>query len=382
MIKKSLIIGIDATCIPSNIVGGSSYIVNLIKTLAQFDNNNIYLIFAKKKNILMWQSFVSKSNFKFIPCNLLGRGPRIFWELVILPFQLKQFNVDIFHAPHYFLPLLKGSWRSVVTIHDMSFFILPSAYNLPRRWFLQRVILLSLRKADKIIAVSESTKKDIVNICNVPVDTIKVIHEARSEHFKPIKDQTILKEIKYRYNTSDNFILFVGELQPRKNIVNLIRAYFLARQKSSLEYKLIIVGQKTWKVRDIFSTVKDLGLEEKVIFTGYVPQEDLPLLYNAASLFVYPSLCEGFGLTILEAMACGVPVITSNIFSMPEVTGDAAKLVDPYSVEEIASVIYEILSDEALRESMIQKGFERIKEFSWERAARETLAVYEEISKI
>lgn len=381
MVKNPIIVGIDATSIQSSVGGGSSYIINLNKALAQADNENIYFIFVKKKDIFAWKSFVSRSNFKFIPCNLPWRWLRIIWELTILPFRLRQFKIDIFHAPHYFLPLLRGKWHSVVTIHDMSVFILPDVYNLIRRWFLQKAILLSLRKADKIIAVSESTKKDIVNIFNIPADTIKVTHEARSEHFKPIKDTRLLNEIKCRYNTSNDFILFVGEIQPRKNFVNLIRAYFLFSQKSTLEYKLIIVGQKVWRFKDVFSVVRDLGLEKKVIFTGYVPQEDIVLLYNAASLFIYPSLCEGFGLTILEAMACGVPVVTSNIFSMPEIAGNAAKLVDPYNVEEIASGIYEVLNDKEIKNNMIQKGFERVKEFSWEKTARETMAIYEEVSK-
>jgi glycosyltransferase involved in cell wall biosynthesis len=203
------------------------------------------------------------------------------------------------------------------------------------------------------------------------------VYEAAQNNFKRIQVHKILNSIKQKYHLPDRFILFVGTLEPRKNIIRLLEAY--ARIKDKLPHKLVIAGTKGWLYQPIFEAVKRLSLRNNVIFLGYVDDGNLPALYNLADLFVYPSIYEGFGLPVLEAMACGIPVITSNVSSLPEVAGDAAVLVDPYNVKELAGAMKHVLTNASLRKQVINKGFQQAKNFSWKKCARETLKVYEEV---
>jgi len=381
MEKKKLCIGIDATCLTPHITGISCYVFNLITVLSLLDEDNAYIVFVRRKDLPEWRSRISKPNFRFIPCRFLGHWPQIIWRLLILPFHLRRFKVDVFHTQNYFSPFFKGRWRSIVTIHDLIFFTIPYLYNRFRRLFLKWITLQSIYKADRIITVSNNTKEDVINVAGIQPDKIDAVLSAQSGFFKPIRDKVMLGNIKTYYKTSDNFILFAGELRKRKNIVGLIKAYYLFQQKIKQKYRLVLVGTRLRQnVKTILNTVRDFDLGDKVIFTGQVSQEDLLLLYNAAKLFVYVPLYEGFGFPVLEAMSCGVPVVASNISSIPEIAGDAARLVDPYKVEEIALALYEIITNSALRASMVKKGFEVAKRFSWERTAQETLAVYKTVS--
>jgi len=235
----------------------------------------------------------------------------------------------------------------------------------------------TLKTADKIITVSNSTKNDLMNHFNIPKEKIRVIFEAADEKFKSLNNKET-KEVKYKYHLNFPFILYVGGLAVHKNIPALIKAFYKVKKKG-IQHKLVITGTKRWKYKEIFETIDKLDLQNDVVFTGYVSDEDLPALYNAADLFVYPSIYEGFGLPPLEAMACGTPVITSNTSSLPEVVGDAGIMVDPYDVNGLADAMHEVLANEGLRANMIKNGLERAKMFSWEKCARETLKVYEEV---
>lgn len=235
----------------------------------------------------------------------------------------------------------------------------------------------TLKTADRIIAVSNSTKRDLINYFNIPEEKIKVILEAADEKFKLLNKEEI-NEVKQKYNLNFPFILYVGTLEARKNIPTLIKAFYKIKKKN-IEHKLVIAGKKGWKYKEIFETIDKLDLQNDVVFTGYVSDEDLPALYNAADLFVYPSIYEGFGLPPLEAMACGTPVITSNTSSLPEVVGDAGIMVDPCDVDGLTQTMCDVLTNDGLREDMIKKGLERAKMFTWEKCARETLKVYEEV---
>jgi glycosyltransferase involved in cell wall biosynthesis len=208
-------------------------------------------------------------------------------------------------------------------------------------------------------------------------EKIRVINEAANENFKIIQAKDILDDCMKRYNLPEKFILYVGTLEPRKNIVRLLQAFSGVHEKTGVP--LTIVGKKGWKYKEIFNTFLDLNLEEKVLFTGYVEPEELPALYNLATLFVYPSLYEGFGLPPLEAMQCGCPVVTSSVSSLPEVVGDAAIKVNPRSIQEIEQAMCRLLSDENLRNNYIEQGVKQAEKFSWERCARETYQVYQEV---
>jgi glycosyltransferase involved in cell wall biosynthesis len=196
--------------------------------------------------------------------------------------------------------------------------------------------------------------------------------------FQPVRDEGVIEAVKARYGIAGDYALFVGTLQPRKNLIRLIEAFSNFRFPIS-DFRLVIAGKKGWLYQEIFRWVEELGLEKKVVFTGYVPEGDLPVLLSGARLFVFPSLYEGFGLPVLEAMACGTPVVCSNASSLPEVAGDAAVLVDPQDVEGLAAAMERVLGDEELRAELIVRGFEQARKFSWERCARETLDVLESV---
>jgi len=300
------------------------------------------------------------------------------WEQVYLPNLLNENRIDIYHGTNYSLPLFAKT-KMVLTIFDMISFLSSKWYKSISRYRVQKLLNLSAKRADKIITGSENSKKDIVNILGIPEEKIKVIYIGVDEEYKIINDQSKLNFVKAKYSISKKFILHVGSMNPRKNIPRLIEAYGKLPMQLLKEYRLVLVGEKGWRSNEILAKIEQLGLKNSVIFTGLVEDDDLPLLMNEASLLAFPSLYEGFGIPPLEAMACGVPVVASNASSIPEVVGDAALLFDPYNVEEMTALICEVLTDEELRDDLVKRGFEHMKHFSWEKAAQETLAVYNEI---
>lgn len=228
-----------------------------------------------------------------------------------------------------------------------------------------------------MIAASESTKKDAVRLCGLDEAKIKVIYHGVSPRFRPAGPEAV-SAVRQRYGLPDRFVLSLGTIEPRKNLTSLLEVWH-ALSSGGVPPKLVIAGSKGWLYAPFFSKLRELGLEDQVLFTGYVPEEDLPAVYSAAELFVYPSLYEGFGFPVLEAMACGAPVITSNTSSLPEVAGQAALLVDPTSLEELSAAIGRVLENQELRNQLRARGLEQAARFSWERTARETLSVYESL---
>lgn len=218
---------------------------------------------------------------------------------------------------------------------------------------------------------------DIIRYFKIPENKIKVIYLGVDEDYKPLSE-TEIRKVRQKYHLNYPFILYVGSLISHKNIPTLIKAFYKLK-KYGLPHKLVITGKRGWKYKNIFEIISKLNLQKDVVFTGYVQREDLPALYNAADLFVYPSLYEGFGLPPLEAMACGTPVITSNTSSLPEVVGNAGIMVDPYDIDGLAKAMYEVLTNEGLRAELRKRGLERAKMFSWKKTAEETLNVYKGI---
>ncbi|MBI4232412.1 glycosyltransferase family 4 protein [Candidatus Peregrinibacteria bacterium] len=377
--KMTLRIGLNARYAQRGRTGIENYVINLVDNLGVIDKENQYLLFQcnykpqanipVRENV---QSFISR--FPTGPLLL-----RLFWEHVVLFFEIRKKQVDVFHGPSMVLPLFKPrSCKYVVTILDISNTKYPEAYTFFTRLYLHLFVYLAQKKADKIIVISESTKKDLIEYYKVNPQKIDVTYLAASSEFKPISDREKLEEVKAKYNLPDKFILFIGLLNPRKNVRRLILAFQKIMDKAP-SYHVVIVGKKGWLFDEIFKEVNDQKLEKRVIFTGYVQQEDLPVFYNLASVFAFPSLYEGFGIPILEAMSCGCPVLTSNVSSMPEVAGNAGLLVNPTSVEEIAAGILKLLLDDALRKDFIQKGFVQVRRFSWKKCAHDTLDVYRSV---
>jgi glycosyltransferase involved in cell wall biosynthesis len=269
----------------------------------------------------------------------------------------------------------------VSTVYDLSPLLFPRWHTPQNRAIFQRKIAHIRRHRPTIIAISEHTRRDLIEALAIPPAQIQVVPCAADARYRPLDDLSEIRRVTGKYGLpKTGYLLYVGTLEPRKNLVRLLEAYALAQGGGDLP-PLVVAGAKGWFYEEIFHTATWLKLEQRVIFTGFVAEEDLPALYNGALLFVYPSLYEGFGLPVLEAMACGVPVITSNVSSLPEVAGEAGVLISPTDTEALAAAIRSLLDDSGRRAGLRAAGLARAASFSWERAARETLAVYERIGR-
>lgn len=266
----------------------------------------------------------------------------------------------------------------IISIHDVSFKRYPHYFSPKDRFLFSTLFRLSINRADAIITISEHARKEITQFFPRVKDRIFVTSLAHSNIFIPNLSKSKHRITVEKYCVKEPFILAVGNLQPRKNLIRLIKA-FSKSLKAVNNLQLVIVGKEHWRSSEVFQLVRQLGLKDKVVFTGYVPNEDLVSLYNLATAFVYPSLYEGFGLPVLEAMACATPVITSNISSMPEVAGDAAILIDPYQETEMSQAIINVLTDRNLASDLAERGYQRSQHFSWEQTARQTMNVYQTV---
>jgi glycosyltransferase involved in cell wall biosynthesis len=261
----------------------------------------------------------------------------------------------------------------------MAPFLFPETFPVHHRIYLQSNIRLAGRKADRIITVSQNSKEDIVKILKVSEKKVSVVYNGVSEEFKKIDDPLLFSSFKKKHNLPDKIILYVGTIQPRKNVDILLKIFHDLKKEKRIEHKLVIIGRDGWLYNSVEDQIRSLNLENDVIRIKNLSDEELPIIYNISDLFVYPSSYEGFGLSILEAMACGVPVIASNLSSIPEVVGDAGILVDPRNCEEIKDAVYKLISNEALRQHYVKKGLERASRFSWDNAAACLIRIYNEV---
>jgi glycosyltransferase involved in cell wall biosynthesis len=283
-------------------------------------------------------------------------------------------EAELYHATeHLLLPLKRVP--TVLTVHDLIYHLFPEHHKPLNYWFLNRAMPLFVQRAKAVIAVSESTKQDLIRCYGVHPDKITVVHEAAAPHFRPASPEAIAA-VRARYGLPEGFILTVGTIEPRKNLPRLLDALQRLRQGGD-DARLVVVGSKGWLYQGFFGHLEELQLRDAVLLLGYVPDADLPAVYSAAKVFVLPSLYEGFGLSVLEAMACGTAVVCSRASSLPEVGGDAAHYFDPADVEEMAGAIGTVWHDEALRAEMGRRGLAQAAQFSWARAAEETMAVYQ-----
>ncbi len=414
-------IGIDYTAAVRQGAGIGRYTRELVRALAELDRNHDYVLFTAAGGLPLadtgwppefgslgfrratgadsptcWGDGAASPNklgtparysrelpqtpsFQMRSMPLSDRTLTILWHRLKLPLWVELFTgpLDIFHSPDFVLPPVRRA-RTMLTVHDLSFMRYPECADANLRAYLNKVVPRSVRRADLVLADSQSTKDDLVELLGVEPNKIEVVYPGVEERFHPIKDQAILKEVRKRYNLPPPFILGLGTLQPRKNFARLIEAFADLR---FADLRLVIVGGKGWLYEEIFATVERLGLEEKVIFPGFVADEDLPALYNLADLFVFPSLYEGFGLPPLEALACGTPVITSNASSLPEVVGEAGLMVEATDTEGLTEAMRRVLEDDALREGMIASGLEQARQFTWQKAAARLLNLYETLGE-
>ncbi len=369
-------IAIDIRTVTPVRSGVGNYVLNLLEALRRVAPQHQYFLIGLNGNLetLGWSLEADQAYRTAISHESHPLGDM--WEHCWLPRVLEKNRVDVLHGPATLIPLRQGAYASVVTVHDLVAFLFPETiprkYAVYMRWLLTRVV----KRADRIISVSYNTKEDLVRILGVEPEKITVVHEAAQPQFKPIKDRDKLEQVRRRYGIPGPFIYHVDNIEPRKNLVRLVKAFMLARKRLQRPVRLVITGQRGWLTGKLFRSLNGLDLGDHVIFTGYVPHGELPLLMNAAQAFVFPSLYEGFGLPVLEAMSCGTPVVTSNISSLPEIVGRAAVLVDPNDVESIASGMVRVLEDQGLRWRLSAEGLVQARRFSWNKAAQETLRVF------
>ena len=349
------------------------YIHQLLLALPQSAPQHRYEVYLKERSVAAPNTAMRMHYTRWPTQKPLAR---IAWEQSVLPLASVRDSLDLLHALAFVRPVL-ARCPVVLTVYDMSFVRLPERFPFFQRHYLRALTRYSARHAARIIVISQSSKDDVVAYCGVPGDKVRVVYCGADAQFTPLGRERV-EQFRAARGLPEHFILYLGTLEPRKNVAQLVRAYAALRRNGSDRPKLVIAGAKGWGYADVFAAVEQSGMASDVIFAGYVPQAELPLWYNAADLFVFPSLYEGFGLPVLEAMACGTPSITSNVSSLPEVAGDAALTVAPDDTRALSEAIEQVLHDAALRAQMRARSLQQAAKFTWYEAARQTAEVYAE----
>ena len=366
-------IAIDAHHIGDRRTGTETYVYNLVKQLALLEpNGDKYAIYVSSPRCVGDLGSNPRFERRTVPSFSTAVRYSLFY-----PLQSWRKRFDLFHAQFSLPPFLRS--RSVLTVHDLSFERFPEFFRRSIAAQMKVLVPWSCRRADHIITVSESSKRDLVELYRLNPERITVTYEGAAENYCPAASDRALDRLRQSYGIAAPFILCVGNLEPRKNLGRLLVAFAELKQKKRISHKLVIVGQKAWLYDDIFRTIRERSLDGEIVLTGYVPAKDLPFFYNAASLFVYPSLFEGFGLPVVEAMACGTPVVTSFGSSLEEISSGAAVLIDPRSVSSLAAAIEKVANNVELQRTLGQAGLARAASFSFRKMAEQTRAVYHRI---
>jgi len=353
--------------------GNQTYILNLFRAIRDIDKKNQYIFYYNKPSTKK----IEAVNFE----HKIHQAP-LMWTQRVFPFLLRRDKPDILFMPIQMLPFLKAkSQKSVVTIHDLAFLLYPETFPAKDAFLHKLYVREAITKADHLIAITEATKQDIIKFYKVNPDKITVVyHGVDKERFRLMQkgEESLVENVKSKYNITKPYILYIGNVQPRKNIQGLIKAYQQMRKNTKHNYQLVIAGAKAWLVENV---MQEIGNEyrEDIIFTGRFEDAELAPLLWGSDLFVLPSFYEGFGLPILEAMACGIPTLVSNTPSLVEVGGEASLSFNPHSVDDMAKVLDNVISDSDLRQEMRAKGLKRVEDFSWSRCAKETIQVIDKI---
>jgi len=359
-------IAIDCRSIVGKKDGKGWYTFYVVKNLLELDKKNEYHLF-----------FSGEFPFKEFDGNVIlhdVRKKNIFWHIAVLS-KLKKIKPDVYFAPTSFIipAFIPGNIRSVITVHDLVALMFSEGHNFKASFIEKLLLKRALKKAYKVVAISENTKNDLIKLFPFSGEKIVKIFCGVSDDFKILEkekiDQVVIKKF------PEKFFMVVGTICPRKNHINIIKAFSAMNRDKSI--KLVVIGQKGWKWQDVFKTVDELNMKNDVIFYDYLPHSDIIAAYNLSLALLFPSFYEGFGLPPLEAMKCGCPVISSNVSSLPEVMDDAGILVDPHDVNALRDAMERILQNEDLRKNLKIKGFENVKRFSWKKSADEILKTFE-----
>ena len=365
-------VGINATWLATHTGGIRTYVRNLIRALATVDPDSDYILYS---NVPLPEAGLPDSTR--MRRLIVRSGNRLLRIPFATSLALARAGIDVVHE-QIIAPFVFPS-RIVVTVHDTLHEHYPDFYTPSALRQLRLLMPITMRRATAVLTDSEFCKREIVQLYRVPPEKVTAVPLAADPMFRRIHDETRIAAVRARYGTGERFVLFTGSLKPTKNLKAVVEAYVRLRRAAAMQHRLVLVGDKAWVLDDIFATARASGYADEIIFTGHVADEDLVALYNAADLFVHPSLFEGFGLPPLEAMACGTPVVTANTSAIPEVVGDAALMVDPHDVEALASAIAMVLDDGALRARLSVQGLERAASFSWEATARTIAGVYRDV---
>jgi len=374
-----MLIGIDASrSTAGQRTGTENYSLYLIRELLALNTSHRFRLYfnqAPSPGL-----FSEKAEHRIIPFTRL-------WTHLRLSGEMFRHAPDLLFVPSHVLPLIHPR-RSVVTVHDLGYLYYPEAHTLTQNAYLRWSTRFNAHAAATVLADSEATRQDLVRHCQISEEKISVVYPGRDKALTRVSDPATLAGVRTRYGLSESYLLYVGTLHPRKNLVRLVQAFSLLIQSPTSNsqspipnLQLVLAGQKGWLYDEVFAQVRKLGLTGRVILTGYVPDADLGALLSGARAFVYPSLYEGFGFPVLEAMACGTPVICSNVSSLPEVAGDAALQVDPLDTDALAQALHHVMSDYGLCRTLVERGHRQVRRFSWQRCAQEVLQVFDEAAR-
>lgn len=375
-------IGMNALFFQFPASGTGQYMLHLLDALHQEDQHNSYLLLGPRP---FAQADEPLFPYKVYPISGLAARQenieKVVWEQFTAPAAAHRAGLDLLHVP-YFAPPFFSRVPTVITIHDVIPLLLPAYRPVGKVRAYMSLVARAARRSTMVITVSQHAKQEIMQTLHIPAERIRVIYQAAGDEYRPISDPTVLESVRARYGLGKRYIFYLGGLDERKNVPQLVRAFACLQAKlNDPDLQLFISGnpdkQKGALFPDPRPIAAELGVQEKVLYR-FVEEEDKPAVYNAASLFVYPSRYEGFGLPPLEAMACGTPVVCSNRTSLPEVVGDAALTVDPEDTQALADAMQRVLSDDMLRAELREKSLQRSQHFSWRKTAQETLGVYEE----
>ncbi len=365
--------------IPGEVGGTETYARGLLNALARVDVKNEYFIFINRESRHL--DFIRHPTFTIVECGVraVNRPARFVWEQGFLPGQVRRTGIEVLHSLGYVAPFCEPC-RSVVTVHDLNFLFVPQSMTGLTRLVQGFSVRTAVRRTDYVIAVSEYVRQQLIQRLRIPAGRITAIHEAAELPVAPAHrpDPAFLS----RYGLSRPYILAFSSLTPHKNIPSLIKAFQKITQQVPGTYQLAIIGHEPTSGPSLRKIVQELGLGEQVVFTGYLERPDVNVLLRGAAVFAFPSLYEGFGLPVLEAMANRAPVACSQRGALLEIAAQAAAYFDPADIDQMADVLLKVLRDEALRRTLIQRGIENLGRFSWEDTARQTLAVYARLGEM